>query len=343
MEFIVTKISDDELQHHGILGMRWGRRRYQNKDGSLTEKGKKRYNKETAELKAEKRTLRNKLRVKKKEENLNKLKSERDALQKAVDEGETPEAKKERLMKSTNAKEIYENRGLFTTAELNDRINRMDTETRLAGKVAEQQKQTGLDHVNKAMNKASNTINNATNMFQKVDNAYSTISKSSIGKALAKKLGLELPKKDFDIEDFWNNRSKKNAQQMQDAAKWASSAKIIENYVNDHQKKKSKSDNTSSDANQNDSSNNASKKSDNNSSNSKTETTSKTETYTGPVEGTGTNSSKNSKNNSKYTQTAKDIVDAVWKDVTDDVSNSQKKNYAAIGQRRISGYLPYYK
>lgn len=31
-----------DLQHHGIKGMRWGRRRYQNKDGSLTPAGKKR-------------------------------------------------------------------------------------------------------------------------------------------------------------------------------------------------------------------------------------------------------------------------------------------------------------
>lgn len=31
------------LAHHGILGMKWGIRRYQNKDGTLTEAGKKRY------------------------------------------------------------------------------------------------------------------------------------------------------------------------------------------------------------------------------------------------------------------------------------------------------------
>ena len=32
-----------ELRHHGIKGQKWGVRRFQNKDGSLTPNGKKRY------------------------------------------------------------------------------------------------------------------------------------------------------------------------------------------------------------------------------------------------------------------------------------------------------------
>lgn len=35
--------SEDELTHHGIKGMKWGVRRYQNTDGTLTPKGKERY------------------------------------------------------------------------------------------------------------------------------------------------------------------------------------------------------------------------------------------------------------------------------------------------------------
>lgn len=34
---------NNELYHYGVKGMKWGVRRYQNKDGSLTPKGKKRY------------------------------------------------------------------------------------------------------------------------------------------------------------------------------------------------------------------------------------------------------------------------------------------------------------
>ena len=39
-------LSYDELKHYGIKGMKWGVRRFQNADGSLTADGRKRYGSE---------------------------------------------------------------------------------------------------------------------------------------------------------------------------------------------------------------------------------------------------------------------------------------------------------
>ena len=52
-------MSSNELAHHGIKGMRWGVRRYQNKDGSLTKAGRKKMaklDKEYSKLTGQNRT-----------------------------------------------------------------------------------------------------------------------------------------------------------------------------------------------------------------------------------------------------------------------------------------------
>ena len=42
-DYIITRASSDELKHYGIKGQKWGIRRFENPDGTLTEEGKKRY------------------------------------------------------------------------------------------------------------------------------------------------------------------------------------------------------------------------------------------------------------------------------------------------------------
>lgn len=45
MNNYVRPLSPNELYHHGIMGMKWGVRRYQNADGSYTSAGRERYGK----------------------------------------------------------------------------------------------------------------------------------------------------------------------------------------------------------------------------------------------------------------------------------------------------------
>ena len=52
---------ENELYHHGIKGMKWGVRRYQNSDGSLTAAGKKRYDRDIRENDARKKENRIKI------------------------------------------------------------------------------------------------------------------------------------------------------------------------------------------------------------------------------------------------------------------------------------------
>lgn len=78
MEYEIYK--DGELYHWGIKGMRWGVRRYQNKDGSLTNAGKKRIREEQAKIRQEEQTLKNRKAVKAKLDRL-------EARKKAVEEG----------------------------------------------------------------------------------------------------------------------------------------------------------------------------------------------------------------------------------------------------------------
>lgn len=198
----------DEIYHHGTKGMKWGIRRFQNKDGSLTPEGQKR--------RSLKQVIKDHKTAKKRKAALEKarqVKAEKKGQEQTITE------KRAKLLTSTDPKEIYENRHLLSYSELNDRVNRIDLENRLSSKIAQEQTQTGLDKANSMMRKTSDTIGNATNLYRKVDDAYSTVSNSAIGKTLAKKLGLEPPAKEFDLGDFISNINKKSTQEIMDVNK----------------------------------------------------------------------------------------------------------------------------
>lgn len=88
--------NDESLRHHGILGMHWGVRRYQNKDGSLTSAGKKRYNKDYS---SKQRTRDRKLYGSKAEKRINKRMNQGEGVQSARHD---EVVRKERKQKAKN-------------------------------------------------------------------------------------------------------------------------------------------------------------------------------------------------------------------------------------------------
>lgn len=117
---------DYELYHHGTKGMKWGIRRYQNKDGSLTPAGIKRYNREVQKLKDREASIKAKEKAKKYQDKLDKKKSELDEREAAL-KGKTATKS---ASKTTTANKQVPSKSIkdMSDAELRVVVNRLQLE-----------------------------------------------------------------------------------------------------------------------------------------------------------------------------------------------------------------------
>ena len=115
-----------ELCHHGIKNMKWGIRRYQNKDGSLTPAGRKRYNKEVQKLKDREASIKAREKAKSYQSKLDKKKAELDEREAALKGKSVPKsaAKTAAASKQSPTKSIKD----MSDAELRSVVNRLQLE-----------------------------------------------------------------------------------------------------------------------------------------------------------------------------------------------------------------------
>lgn len=121
----LDKITYDEIKHHGIKGQKWGVRKYQNKDGSLTDAGKKRYGtKENFEKQYPEDVKRN---VKATKKTVGAVEKAATAKQQ---NNERAKEEKKREIKADREKQIREDAYKMSDKELRDVVNRLNMEER---------------------------------------------------------------------------------------------------------------------------------------------------------------------------------------------------------------------
>lgn len=125
---------NNELQHHGIKGQRWGVRRYQNKDGTLTPAGKKRYKAEMDKLKAEEAAIKNRAATKAKLAKLDAKRKSIEELKKSVDGKTNSKQSDQPKKKSISDMTDDELNKALNRARMEDQYRALRPETVSAGK-----------------------------------------------------------------------------------------------------------------------------------------------------------------------------------------------------------------
>lgn len=106
----------------------------------------------------------------------------------SISVGEPDADKRARLLRSSDPIELYNNRHLLSSSEINERINRINTETRLSEIAASYQKSNSpAAKGKKIVDTMISTANTATKIYG--------IWNSDAGKAARKFLGLKVPGK----------------------------------------------------------------------------------------------------------------------------------------------------
>ena len=168
-------MENNELYHFGTKGMKWGFRRYQNEDGSLTEEGRRHYGYSL------KRSINNIREARHKKKLAKKRAKALEAARKARAEKRAHEAAKKKAVETGTAEEVLKYKNELTTKEKQEIYNRLQADENLAG-IAEKESKRRAEEVakNSKWNKAvkiAGKIGEAGDAIEKLGNAYNKTAK----------------------------------------------------------------------------------------------------------------------------------------------------------------------
>ena len=227
-----------ELTHWGIKNMKWGIRRFQNKDGSLTPEGGKRYNgSDYQPRKSLGQKISDYKKASAKKKQLEKARAARAEKKRAEEEAK---AKAEQRKKDVESGKIKAKD--LTSDELKDRINRLNDEKRYKQLMEE----TGHTSVIETYGKKF-----AKKMWdQAIVPAATEAGKELVKKAILDASKKNAPVEEFDLDKMWKNRNKMTTKQIKDVQDRLNAENAIKKMMDKREKDKRAEDQAKADAKQ---------------------------------------------------------------------------------------------
>jgi len=143
-----------ELYHSGVLGMKWGVRRYENPDGTLTEAGKRRYAREQRE-----NSHSRKKKTKEEMQNPDRwVKEDLTRSKRLADESNNLTRNALDLERNLNFKKKRMDLSKMTDKEMRDKINREFLERQYDDLFNQQKISRGREHVKEVLSLIGSTL-----------------------------------------------------------------------------------------------------------------------------------------------------------------------------------------
>jgi len=168
-------MENNELYHFGIKGMKWGVRRYQNEDGSLTDEGRRHYGYSirragSAMIKAIKTKHDAKVDLKKKAKAKKQKQKQLEAARKAKAEKKAHEEGKKKALERGSAQDVMKYKDELTQQERNDAFNRLNSEANLARLASEERRREAEERAaNSKWNKFRAITNKAGDLSDSIE------------------------------------------------------------------------------------------------------------------------------------------------------------------------------